>query len=156
MTYNRTPSNWHVEYGYEDLNGTEKYPYRIFGTGKSASFAVIMRIFEQDIDYLCGGAMQGFKVTFHSPNERPQIWKKSFRISPGRSALFTIVPSLIITSPNLRDYHPNLRQCYFVFERRLRFFKQYTQRNCEAECFSNFTLEECGCVRFSMPSKKFI
>lgn len=49
MTYNRTPSRWHMEDGYEDSNDTELYPYRIFGTGKSASFAVVMRTFDQDM-----------------------------------------------------------------------------------------------------------
>lgn len=111
-----------------------------------------MGIINHDVDYLCGGASQGFRISFHAPNERPQIWRNYFHVSPGRSALFTINPNLMITSPNVRIYSPEIRQCYFKYERKLRFFKEYTQKNCESECMSNFTQFECGCVRFSMPS----
>lgn len=146
-------SNWDMEEGYDFPKDTEPYPFRIFGTGKGASFSILLRVFNQDIDYLCGGPIQGFEISFHAPNERPYIWRKPFQITLGRSAIFTINPSLIITSPNVRDYTPNERQCYFNSERRLQFFKQYTQRNCEIECFYNFTLAECGCVKFSMPRR---
>lgn len=60
------------------------------------------------------------------------------------------------------------RQCYFDSERKLRFLKVYTQRNCELECLANFTLAKwyvkspiilihyilccfSGCVKFSSP-----
>lgn len=43
------------------------------------------------------------------------------------------------------------RQCFFNEERYLQFFKVYTQQNCELECLTNFTLSQCGCVKFSMP-----
>ncbi|KAJ6649409.1 Pickpocket protein 28 [Pseudolycoriella hygida] len=29
--------------------------------------------------------------------------------------------------------------------------RTYSQRNCELECLTNFTLDMCGCVKFSMP-----
>lgn len=41
------------------------------------------------------------------------------------------------------------RKCYFDSERKLRFLKVYTQRNCELECLSNATRKACGCVKFS-------
>lgn len=43
------------------------------------------------------------------------------------------------------------RRCYFESERKLRFLKVYTQRNCELECLSNATLQSCGCVKFFLP-----
>lgn len=45
------------------------------------------------------------------------------------------------------------RQCYFGNERQLKYFKTYTQRNCEMECVSDYIQKQCGCTRFSMPSK---
>lgn len=64
MAYNKITSDWDMEKGYcETKNNSEAYPYRIFGTGKSASLVILMRTFNQDIDYLCGGAMQGFKAS---------------------------------------------------------------------------------------------
>lgn len=123
----------------------------LLGTGKQASFSILMRSINQDIDYLCGGASQGFKLAFHAPNERPQIWKNFFHISPGKTASFTVDPRLIITSRSMKRYGNDVRQCFFNSERKLRFFKQYNKKNCEEECQSNFTKIQCGCVRFSMP-----
>lgn len=31
--------------------------------------------------------------------------------------------------------------------------QEYTRSNCISECLTNFTLAECNCVKFSMPSK---
>lgn len=45
------------------------------------------------------------------------------------------------------------RQCFFGNERQLKYFKTYTQRNCEMECVSDYITKKCGCARFSMPSK---
>ncbi|XP_055840557.1 pickpocket protein 28-like [Episyrphus balteatus] len=55
------------------------------------------------------------------------------------------------TSERLRHYTPERRQCYYQYERNLRYFTKYTQANCELECLANQTLAECGCVHFSMP-----
>lgn len=44
------------------------------------------------------------------------------------------------------------RQCYFESERHLTYYKTYTQRNCELECFANFTIKKCNCSPFFMPS----
>lgn len=50
--------------------------------------------------------------------------------------------------------HYYRRQCFFNSERYLRFFKHYTQHNCELECLANYTMKTCGCVKFSMPRDK--
>jgi acid-sensing ion channel, other len=42
------------------------------------------------------------------------------------------------------------RRCYLENEKELKFFKNYTQRNCQMECFAKYTLKKCGCVHFSM------
>lgn len=123
-----------------------------------------------------------FQVTFHPPNEQPQLWKNIYDISPKASAILRISPKLTTTSASLHRYRPNVRRCFFNSERRLRFYKrtfswtfglcchhfhsnfqfypfswdvEYTQTNCESECLANFTLAFCGCARFSMPSIKF-
>lgn len=66
----------------------------------------------------------------------------------------SVKPNMITTSEGLADYAPERRQCYFNDERYLKFFKVYTQSNCELECLANFTLNRCNCVKFSMPRDK--
>jgi amiloride-sensitive sodium channel len=63
-----------------------------------------------------------------------------------------VKPQMITTSKNLDQYHYDRRNCYFGHEKELKYFKFYTQSNCELECLTNFTRQECGCVKFSMPS----
>lgn len=63
---------------------------------------------------------------------------------------------MIETSEELKDYHPNRKQCFMNSERKLKFFKVYTQRHCELECQSFRMESECGCVHFAYPSKKEI
>jgi amiloride-sensitive sodium channel len=51
----------------------------------------------------------------------------------------------------LRKFSPQIRECYFESERKLKFFKSYTKAHCDYECMTNYTLKVCGCVKFSMP-----
>lgn len=64
-------------------------------------------------------------------------------------------PSLPLQSNSLTpDTTLYSRQCYFSDEKQLQFFNDYTKENCDFECLTNYTLHECGCVRFSMPRTK--
>lgn len=146
-------SNWNMETGYNESIALP-YPMRVFGTGKQFSVNVLLRIHNSDIDALCGGSTQGFKVIFHAPMEDPQISKRYFQVSPGKQALFSISPNLIRTCDGLKKYSPDARQCYLEHERKLQFYNHYTKRNCESECLANFTLNTCGCAIFTMPSKR--
>lgn len=123
----------------EDL---PKHPSRAMGAGTNVGLFVQPRAFENDLDYLCSRTVQGFKVT-----------KYHFFVPSNEYVLVSIKPILMTTSDDLLEYEPNKRQCYFDTERELHFFNVYNQRNCELECFTNFTRNDCGCVKFSMPSK---
>lgn len=155
-TQDRNANHWNIRTGYESLNKTsltDVFPYRSFSTGKLSSFKVILKVVNRNIDYLCTGATQGFKITFHTPYEVPQIWKRYFHVAPKQAANVLIRPHVIIASEGLRSYSPYMRQCFFHSERILKYFRIYTQQNCELECFSNYTLSKCGCVEFSMASE---
>jgi amiloride-sensitive sodium channel len=57
-------------------------------------------------------------------------------------------------SPELQKYDVKYRQCYFDGEKKLKFFKIYTEKNCKFECLTNLTLTKHGCVRYYMPRFK--
>jgi len=74
----------------------------------------------------------------------------------GRETNVVLTPRLVATDGVTRTMAPEARECFFHGERRLRFYKIYTQKNCRAECLANVTLRACGCVAFHMPrTKKF-
>lgn len=152
---NEEAKHWNLEDGYDDSVVTEgeQYPYRVFGAGARAGLFVLLRLYEKDLEYLCRGPVQGFKILLHTPGEIPQVSKHYFRVPLLQEVLVSVKPNMITTSDGLRHYEPNRRQCYFNSERQLRFFKVYTQRNCELECLSNYTRNYCGCVKFSLPRK---
>lgn len=153
---NRNATYWSLEDGYDDANADpDTYPFRVFGAGARAGLFALLRLYEQDLEYLCRGPVQGFKILLHTPGEVPQVSKHYFRVPLLQEVLVSVKPNMITTSEGLRHYEPNRRQCFFNSERELRFFKVYTQRNCELECLANFTKTECGCVKFSMPSNSF-
>lgn len=118
-----------MEKGYTQSTNIEPYPYRVLGTGTHSSLLIILRLNNNDSsdNYLCSGAVQGFKITFQSPNEQPQIWKSYFYVSPNHAAFFKISPELTLTLPSVYEYSPDVRQCIFNYERQLRFFRGISQ-----------------------------
>jgi acid-sensing ion channel, other len=144
--------DWSMEKGYSPTAPLTVYPRRALGSGARVGLNTLLRLYEYDLDYICRGPVQGFKILLHTPGEMPQVSKQYFRMPLNQEVLVAIKPQMMTTSEGLRHYPPNRRQCYFNNERQLRFFKVYTQRNCELECLANFTMKECGCVKFNMPS----
>lgn len=147
-------SKWSLERGYDDRNGTETYPLRGFHSRNLRGTLIYTQILNRDIDYLCSSSFDGYLIALHLPNEMPSIRTNVFYLSAKQSGRFWVTPNLIATSPELHEYDPHLRQCYFDSEHKLRFYRQYTQNNCKSECLVNFTHSQCGCVHFAMPSKK--
>lgn len=151
---NSNVSKWTLDDGYEDDPAKEDYPIRVTGSGKIAALDLGLLLYERDYEYNCKGFDQGFLVTLATPGETLILSSSnSLRVPALENTLIKIFPKLTTTSDGLISYSPNRRKCFFTFERRLRFFKMYTQNNCNAECLSNFTKNECKCVKFSMPSK---
>lgn len=148
-------SDWTLEGGYKsNLLINDTYPQRVFGAGARAGLFALLRLNSTDAEYLCRGPIQGFKVLLHIPGEVPQVSKHYLRVPMKEEVLISVKPNMMTTSESLAGYKPWERQCFFDAERQLRFFKIYTQRNCELECLSNFMMAKCGCVKFSLPSNE--
>ncbi|XP_055920744.1 pickpocket protein 28 [Eupeodes corollae] len=144
-------TEWSLQGGYYYNTSMETFPARVLGAGSRAGLMVSLQSFEQDFDYICRGALEGFKVTLHSPDDVPQVSRNFIRVPYDKEVVVLVKPNMITTMNAISDYEPNRRQCFFNTERYLRFFQVYTQNNCELECLSNYTLSKCGCVKFSMP-----
>lgn len=92
-----------------------------------------------------------FRVFLHLPNEAiKNVMAKSFIIKIGRQTQVMLTPKMVHSSENLKSIKAEHRRCYFEGEKKLKYFKSYTENNCINECFSNFTLESCGCVSYNM------
>lgn len=126
-------STW-TSYGYDNSDPLT-YPDRVLGSGKEAEFKISLRMKASDIDYTCRSTANGFRMTIHAPNELPQTDSDFYRIPFNVETLIVIEPRVTTTSDDLKNYKPKKRQCYFPGEKRLTYFKAYTQTNCKLECF---------------------
>lgn len=79
-TKQQPPSDWKTDRGYDRLKTGEQYPYRVFGTGPHFSLKVVLKLFDYDIDYLCGGDIQGY--TLISKVLQQILKKKTFFLFP--------------------------------------------------------------------------
>ncbi|XP_013179934.1 PREDICTED: sodium channel protein Nach [Papilio xuthus] len=142
---------WSLEDGYPPSAPLETYPHRGSGYGAKAGLTFLLQTKEIDLDYLCKGPVQGFKILLHNPAELPRLSQQYFRSPLSQEVIVAIRPKMMTTSDGLKPYLSSVRQCYFPSERYLRYYKVYTQANCEVECLTNFTYARCGCVHFGMP-----
>jgi amiloride-sensitive sodium channel len=62
-----------------------------------------------------------------------------------------VIPEVIRTDKVLLNLKPTERECYLPNERKLKFFKIYSQKNCEIECFTNYTIDACNCTTLFQP-----
>ncbi|XP_055846905.1 pickpocket protein 28-like [Episyrphus balteatus] len=142
--------DWNLENGYKKDSKSWVFPNRVLGPGDKESLVVSFLDKKVNKQPLCRNSVGGFKVILHTPGEDPQVSKNFIQLPLDQSVSLTIRPN-IMASGDLRHYSPERRQCYYQNERYLRYFKVYTQANCESEWLANETLSECGCVKFSMP-----
>ena len=63
-----------------------------------------------------------------------------------------ITPEIIKTDKDLKHIDPEKRGCYFEGEKKLKFFKVYTKRNCEFECIGDYLFQKAdvNCSQFFM------
>lgn len=61
-----------------------------------------------------------------------------------------ITPNVINTDADLKLFDLQDRACFLEGEKKLRFFKVYTTKNCQLECFANYSSKVCGCIPFDV------
>ncbi|XP_049817271.1 pickpocket protein 28 isoform X2 [Aethina tumida] len=148
---NNWNSTWHIEKGYKDAIGND-YPIRAFLTGPSKSLSIIMYAKKSSKDQLCSSDDSGgYLVSIDIPGKFPRMAETVMTIGSNINVLGAIQPEVFTTSEAIKGYSPEQRDCYFQDEKYLRFFKIYTQSNCQLECFTNYTLQFCNCSAFYMP-----
>lgn len=94
-------------------------------------------------------------MLLHSPVETPQIADFALTLSPGVETRVIITPHIADADKSILKISPKIRRCYFLNEKKLRYYRTYTQRNCMLECEANFTLKYCACMQYYMPGNFF-
>ncbi|KAK5641675.1 hypothetical protein RI129_010222 [Pyrocoelia pectoralis] len=143
---------WSLDEGYPPGDYLGSYPRRTFLSGLEGGLVIDgLHTNHSHLDYLCGESLQGFKVALHHPCELPNM-EKHFRLPLDEAVFVGIKPKMITISEDLIGYKPEDRKCYLGNEKFLSLYKYYTQENCLSECLANYTLQQCGCLAFYMPT----
>ena len=88
----------------------------------------------------------------HSPVRIPKLKQEYFRVPLNQEVVAAVHPIMIMTSPAVQGFNVEKRECYFPSEKKLKYFRSYSQQNCFLECLTNVTLNFCDCVNFYIPS----
>ncbi|KAL3273911.1 hypothetical protein HHI36_015338, partial [Cryptolaemus montrouzieri] len=152
--HGRSSEGWTLETGYPKNSPKDTFPRRAISSGAGAGLYLLLRLYQQDLDYVCRGPVQGFKILLHHPAAIPLVGTQYFRAPLNQEMVVSIKPDMMTTSEGLQGYDPHKRQCYFPHERHLLYYKSYTQENCNVECISNYTYRKCDCVAYHMPHQE--
>lgn len=139
-------SKWSLDSGYTD---DDKFvqPQKAIRT----KLEIRMMMENMELKNFCELRRNTYKIILHPPNELPTMFHTENFLELKYSKEISITAEPVTTDVSLKDFKPENRGCYFENERSLRFFRSYTQINCEYECMINFTMTKCNCVKFSMP-----
>ncbi|KAG5683736.1 hypothetical protein PVAND_013001 [Polypedilum vanderplanki] len=143
-------SQWSMFTNYKK-NQTTYFPSRAL---KINILGLYTYLNENDTANNCQGTGKVFPIILHMPNEIPTPFHEEMYLEFGRRKQVTLMIKTYKSTDELKKYLPEKRGCYFEGERQLKFFKSYTKAHCDFECMTNYTLEVCGCVKFSMPRTK--
>jgi acid-sensing ion channel, other len=113
------------------------------------NLSLFLRFNATDLSNLCPEMGKRYLLFMHMPNEILTPFHQPKYIQG--NTFYYPDAKLHKVDESLRSYPPQKRNCYFEDERKLKFFKTYTKALCDFECLANFTLVQCGCVKFSMP-----
>ncbi|CAG9858557.1 unnamed protein product [Phyllotreta striolata] len=145
------PNKWSMEHGYPTSERSETYPRRALFSGAPFALEAKLSTYEKDSIITCPTCPKGYKLTISHPLSVPR--PKYDYINLPLNYLLTTTVSLDMTSTSkaASKYDPRGRNCYLSDERKLKFYKIYTQQNCQMECLTNYTLASCNCSSFFMP-----
>uniref|UniRef100_A0A034WTB9 Sodium channel protein Nach n=1 Tax=Bactrocera dorsalis TaxID=27457 RepID=A0A034WTB9_BACDO len=148
--FNELTGNWSLDDGYVG-QGYNSYPQRTAFSSARNGFFAFLQGFQHNFEYACRSFKQGYKVFLTSPESVPVTTSNYILLPHGDEVMVSVLPHYVISTDNLHDFSPEKRQCYFNDERYLRYFRSYSQSNCQVECLTNFTINKCGCAKFWMP-----
>lgn len=129
LIFQRISKDFHYKY---DTNDTITYPW---STNTGVVFGLKINF---KMNKLHEGCYDYDSFIIHPPNELP-IYSDIVRFEDLVTTDVVITPEIIKTEDNLKRLDVNVRNCYFDDERKLKYFKVYTQTNCEQECLSEIS-----------------
>ncbi|XP_055527825.1 pickpocket protein 28-like [Wyeomyia smithii] len=143
--------NWSLQEGYADFGLFLKY-YPRPAVDLSEKYRLRLKLnFNETFNNSNCANFSTVAVYLHNAVDFPYKGRSAIFVEPGRIVDVTVKP-VVKLSPNILKYYSSESvKCYFEGQRKLRFFKIYSQENCELECRINYFLEKKKCALAYMP-----
>jgi hypothetical protein len=146
---------WDSEFTPTDIFGSYEYEYEETANQRFMQLPWNAIYAEDEILFLFSFRKYFVPYIFmHSPYEYPMDFdlnfKNIFEMSGKRNVEVYVIPEIVTSSKDFMKLPLRQRNCYLDNEKKLNFFKIYTQRNCEIECLSYKLLKTCNCVPFDV------
>lgn len=124
--------------------------YLLSGTGISMGITLILNA---DLDeYYCSSTSSpGFKIFLGNPIDTPQVKEGGLTVPLGSETRFRLDTIRSEASLAIRSINRRRRQCVFLNEEELLYYKYFTKRHCESECEAAFLIRQCGCIPYHLP-----
>ncbi|CAL8136814.1 unnamed protein product [Orchesella dallaii] len=124
------------------------HPFRNQRLGYSYGLSVVIKTFEPYRDDI---TFHGTTFMLNNPVDTPRVSQFPSVIGSKQEVFIKIHPDITIADPDIKDLKIEKRQCLFGKDKRLKYFRPYTQDNCFEDCIANLIETECGCSMFYMP-----
>lgn len=103
VRHNRTKRRGDPKSKYNRASSDDStYPYRVYSA--TDGLAIFLRLFDKDIDFLCGGPVQGFKILLHASGEVPQLSKYFYRVPLDHEVIMSVRPKIMTTTDKVISY----------------------------------------------------
>lgn len=134
--------SWNLRSGFDE-NINNSFPHRA-APGTESGLNVVLMMQTANLDFICKGPVQGYKVRIHAPDEHPWMSKGFQRVGLNSESLIAVKSKVSFN----QDYEGV--NCHSTSSKTLRHFKRYSHENCITECLSSYVEMVCGCLKFTM------
>lgn len=133
--------SWSLKSGYDNIE--KNYLHRA-SPGADFGLNVVLIMSTLDLDFLCKGPIQGYKVRIHAPNEHPSMSRGYQRVGLNSESIIAVKPKVSLNQ-NIEG-----KNCHSTSTKTLKYFNSYSHENCMSECVSTHVETVCDCIKFTM------
>lgn len=133
---------------YNISSSDRKHPYKVYDSHEKLE--LVMHSYQEFNHPECDFE---FAIYIHNPTDLPweETNKHKFKVSKSSDVSVSIRPTIIKTDANLKKYKTDHRNCFFEDEHPLKYFKKYSKKNCDLECFAEEVEKICNCLPSWLP-----
>ncbi|RVE46780.1 hypothetical protein evm_008564 [Chilo suppressalis] len=133
-------------------NFVSRYPRRVASCGYQTALTVIVNT-DPDDYYSAFVASQGALVFIDDAYNMPDMDSPVRLMSPFTEVMIALSPERTYSTPGIKGFSPEQRQCYFIDEIKIGVFQQYSFHNCIIQQKVEYMKMTCRCVPFYFPTK---